>query len=126
MGENEQRKYNRCVIDAPARITAQTETGEVVSLAGHTRDISRNGLFVYSRRRLQPQAKVKIDLFVLTETLRRFMASPHVHVEISGEVVRSEPWGMAVKLNEKFAFHPAYDEERRSVLVEGDEDEVPA
>ena len=125
MGQDDKRKFNRCVIDAPARVTTQNETGEVVSLAGHTRDISRNGLFVYSRRRLKPKAKVKIDLFVLTETLRRFMDCPHVHVEVTGEVVRAEPWGLAVRLDEKFAFHPAYEGDRE-LLVEEDDDEVPA
>ena len=107
MPTDERRKASRFPLEAEARMEGEDENGSPVCVTGKTRDVSSAGVFVVAGRKLAAHVKVRVDLCLAAERLKRFMKVPSVRVEVAGEVVRSEPDGMAVRFGPKFDIRPA-------------------
>ncbi len=101
------RKAVRFPLDIEARLEAVDADGSPITVEGRTRDVSSAGAFVLSPRRLGVNVRVHVDLFLFAERLKRFMTRPSVKVSLSGEVLRADPEGMAVRFNRKFDIEPA-------------------
>jgi hypothetical protein len=107
MPKDERRKASRFPLHADARLEGEDGNGGTVRVTGKTRDVSSAGVYVVAGRRLAAHVKVRVALYLAAERLKRFMKVPSVRVEVVGEVVRSEPEGMAVRFGPKFDIRPA-------------------
>ena len=108
MPENERRKACRYGIDIAALLEGSTPGEERLISRGRTVNVSCTGAFFRTTEKFQNHARVFVDLFLMTERLRRFMSRDSVHIRLTGVVVRNDAAGVAIKFGRRIAVSPAF------------------
>jgi len=89
---SEKRKFERFDLRLPATI----ETGDgTVPIQTHTRDISAGGACFETGEAMDSGAKLTIEIIITNEALAR-LTGTQPKIKIKGNVVRSDPHGVAV------------------------------
>jgi hypothetical protein len=89
------RGFKRFDIKFPAKIESGSNKS---SLRLYTRDISSSGAFFYTVQPFKEGIRVKIEIILENNTLRRLTGSQS-HIQALGIIVRCESEGMAVRFN---------------------------
>ena len=103
---SERRRLERFSVNAFAVVeTVSPESAKVFEL--HTRDISSNGAFFPMEVPLPAGEKVKVTLF-LSISAHQELQLPlgGARIATEGQVVRSDPQGMAVKFSKRYTMSP--------------------
>jgi hypothetical protein len=102
---SERRRLERFSVNAFA-VVETTSTGEAKVFELHTRDISSNGAFFPMEVPLPAGEKVKVTLFLSISAQELQLTFGGAKVATEGEVVRSEPQGMAVMFAKRYTMSP--------------------
>ena len=98
------RKLERFELKVRARI--EGEPGRDI-LDVMTSDICAGGAFFYTDQTLPEGTKVRIDLLLPLERLKKLVEGyDHAHIQVTGTVLRKEPQGMAVCFNQDYSIRP--------------------
>ena len=103
----ERRELERFKLRLPARIemvSGKPEVGrDIISL--ETDDISSGGAFFHTLSPLPEGTQVKIDMLLNFQRLR-IPKDNRPHIKISGNVLRSEATGMAIRFDKEYQIIP--------------------
>jgi hypothetical protein len=92
---SERRRLERFSVNAFA-VVETVSTGEAKVFELHTRDISQNGAFFPMEVPLPAGERVKVTLFLSISAQELQLSFGRARIATEGQVVRSEPDGMAV------------------------------
>ena len=116
----EQRQLERFDIRVPAKIekkAIEQAVQEKEAFHFETRDISSGGAYFYTEQPLPKGTEVKVDLFLPLDKLRELKEEYcQVHINVTGQVLRSEPAGMAVRFNTDWEISPFANSSINSAL----------
>ena len=103
----ERRELERFKLRLPARIevvSGKPEVGrDIISI--ETDNISSGGAFFHMLSPLPEGTQVKIDLLLNFQRLR-IPKNRRPHIKVSGNVLRSEATGMAIRFDKKYRIIP--------------------
>ncbi|MEW6265936.1 MAG: PilZ domain-containing protein [Thermodesulfobacteriota bacterium] len=97
------RSKKRFQVVAPAVVEIEKPSGTEVEtefLNLLSRDVSAGGAFFYTDSPLPEGTRVKVDLVLMTDQLKK-IESDQAMIKLVGEVVRVESGGMAVRFNKR-------------------------
>ena len=106
----ERRKLERFNLEVPARIEILSLSGqnrEVMEL--NTKDVSAGGAYFRTKKALPQGTRVKVDIVLPLDRLRRLKDACKGLIKVTGTVLRSEPSGMAVCFDEGYLITPFGD-----------------
>ena len=110
MDVKEKRKLERFDLKIPTRVAltgAKKVNRERTIPDLMTSDICSGGAYFHTVEPLPAGSKVKIDLILPLDKLRRIGADwKKVHVRVTGKVLRSESKGMAIGFNRDYRIEP--------------------
>ncbi len=100
--KRDRRKAQRVTFEFLSLIHAEkTGMERERNVVGRVRNISPNGAFFYTKESLREKTPVSMDIYLLKSREAQDSDSNQIKViKVSGNVVRTEPDGMAVKFNE--------------------------
>ncbi len=102
----DRRSIARFALEVPARVEILKESGEREILQLRTKNISASGAFLYSPRPL-PQGRLSMEIVLCVKTLKQILRDHRdVRLTLSGNVVRVENAGIAVKFSKKYLIQP--------------------
>ncbi len=103
----ERRKLERFNLEVPARIEvlAREEQGEAV-FELNTKDVSAGGAYFRTKKALPEGTRVRIDIILPLDRLRRLKDACKGLIKVTGTVLRAEPTGMAVCFDEGYLITP--------------------
>lgn len=100
----EKRNLERFDLKVLARIEGEPDR-DILELM--TSDICAGGAFFHTDQSLPEGTKVRIDLLLPLEHLKKMVADyDHAHIQLTGTVLRKEPQGMAVCFNKEYSIRP--------------------
>ena len=102
---SERRHLERFSVNAFA-VVETVSPGQAKVLELHTRDISSNGAFFPMEVPLPPGEKVKVTLFLSISAQEMQLAFGGAKIATEGQVVRSDPQGMAVMFGRHYTMSP--------------------
>lgn len=101
MSINERRDLKRYELSAPATIECDPPGSQPGFLYLLTRNISGGGAFFLTEDPLRADQNVKVNICIDVGKLGELPLGGHVMLMAAGQVLRTEPFGMAVKFIEK-------------------------
>ncbi len=104
----ENRKIERFSLSVPAKVVLDTETGEKMTTAVISRDISSaGGFFLADSTDIPVGSKVKLELTLTIEKLKELLnTQEEVRIEVEGNVIRTGEDGFAVCFSKGYRFFP--------------------
>ena len=101
----EQREFERFDLELPAKVEVETSgrANEIFSLK--TSNVSAGGAFFHTERPLSEGTKVKLNLILAIEKLKKLTGS-QCHIKVNGTVVRSEQRDMAIRFQRDYEMMP--------------------
>ena len=102
----EQRRLERFQLELPAKIEVlrQAQEKEVLDLL--TKNICAGGAFFHTTNPLPNGTRVKIDLILPLDKLKKLKDFDKAYIKVNGTVIRSESAGMAICFNEDYEITP--------------------
>jgi len=102
----EQREFERFDLELPTRVEVGATGQKDESSSLKTSNISAGGAFFHTERPLSEGTKVKLNLILVVEKLKKLTGS-QCHIKVNGTVVRSEERGMAVRFQRDYSMMAA-------------------
>ena len=105
MNTNERRKLERFSLTLPASVSVRGRGGPHPPLPVHTRNVSAGGAYFTCKNPLPPRTRVDVRMNMHSRVLPG-QGDSRADIMVSGEVVRRDPGGMAVRFGRRFRFMP--------------------
>lgn len=71
-------------------------------IVGRTKNISAKGAFFNTKEKLEQKTQVRIEIFLMNDKEKKELSRQIEVIEAWGQVVRTEPDGLAISFNENF------------------------
>ncbi len=99
----ERRRLERFELNAPARVTVQTEGGTKEELDLTTKDVSSGGAFLFSSQPLSEGANVRMELLISLDMLRKLAGEKRAaKIKVKGRVIRVDTEGIAIRFDSTY------------------------
>lgn len=105
MNHEEKRKMDRFTLELPALISMMDETGKQKAFEVMTKNICAGGAFLLTDKPLVLGTDIKMDLILPLDNILK-MEGKRSRIDVSGEVIRTESQGMAVRFDKKYNISP--------------------
>ncbi len=102
----ERRRLERFNLEVPARIEILSGEQNPEILEMNTKDVSAGGAYFRTKRALPEGTRVRIDIILPLDRLRKLKDACKGLIKVTGTVLRSEPTGMAVSFDEGYLITP--------------------
>ncbi len=102
----ERRRLERFNLEVPARIEILSGEQNPEVLEMNTKDVSAGGAYFRTKRALPEGTRVRIDIILPLDRLRKLKDACKGLIKVTGTVLRSEPTGMAVSFDEGYLITP--------------------
>ncbi len=101
----DRREFERFDLELLARAEAETFGQGNGPFSLKTSNISAGGAFFHTARPLSEGTKVKLNLILAIEKLKK-LTGAQCHIKVKGEVVRSDEKGMAIRFQRNYKMIP--------------------
>lgn len=101
---DDKRRMERFRLKLPTTVTTINENGVEETHDFYTANICAGGAFINAEPPLAVGSQMKIELILSIDALKKLKGNK-VKINVTGEVVRVENEGMAIKFDERFMIH---------------------
>ena len=117
--KKDRRKTPRVIFEFLSLIrTEKTDTERERNVAGRVSNISSDGAFFHTREKLQEKTPVSLDIFLFQNPEAHTSEKDRIKViRVSGNIVRTEPEGLAIKFNEELRTEVSSLEEIAGAII---------
>jgi Tfp pilus assembly protein PilZ len=101
----ERRKLDRFSLELQALLSINNENGKQRSIEVMTSDICSGGAFFRTNTPFSVGTNVKVDLILPPDKFKK-LGGKRSRINVSGSVIRTDGWGMAVCFDKKYRIEP--------------------
>lgn len=99
----ELRKFERFILNAPARLYLNAEEKSPVAIQSIAHDISSNGAFIYFKnKRLQKNTNIDVEIILTIDTIKELFGYPNeVKLRTRANIARNTYDGIGIRFTGK-------------------------